>query len=297
MERLFRGLPTGAKESPQPMYQMPAAAATMACPFCEYVGRSDHVNRHILLIHQEPSNVIGDFAMHSVSLHPSRRKIVIVKSRAGQEVLCYCFDCFTKTRAMTGCSLSKAANKHVCCRKKVPPSGPATDAVPHLEITETAAPVAAPAPAPAAVITIEKMCQAVAEYLAELYPEGTGFHRRYKDHINLREELDGDTEMTSWLTFVKEEISTADKSIEIVMDKQLEIDGLRRLLVAEKRRADSYETSYNTEKKENAKLIAALEDAPAAHTRDLEFFKQKLREAHKLLKDRGIPLEPPKLDG
>lgn len=198
---------------------------------------------------------------------------------------------------MTGCSLSKAANKHVCCRKKAPPSGPAADDVPIIEISETAAPVAAPAPAPAPVITIEKMCQSVAEYLAEVYPDGTGFHRRYKDHINLREELDGDTEMTSWLTFVKEEISTADKSIEIVNDKRRDLEALQRQLAAEKRRADSFEASYNSEKKQNAKLIAALEDAPAAHTRDLEFFKQKLREAHKLLKDRGIPLEPPKLDG
>lgn len=271
----------------------------MPCPFCDKVYRTDRTNRHILTSHQEPANVIGDFGLSSVSLHPTRRKIVVIKNRSGQEIDCYCFECFTKTKKTAGCSPSKAALRHVCVRKKTPPSGPIADDVPTIEITETAAPVAAPAPAPAPapVITIEKMCQAVAEYLAEVYPEGTSFHRRYKGHVNLLEELDGDSEMTSWLTFVKEEISTADKSIEIVNDKRRDVEALQRQLAAEKRRADSFEACYNSEKKQNAKLIAALEDAPAAHTRDLEFFKQKLREAHKLLKDRGIPLEPPKPDG
>lgn len=269
---------------------MPAAVQT--CLFCSEKQRADNLNGHVLRKHPISSVLAGgeDF---TAARFPARPNIVIIKNKRGQEVAGYCFDCYTRVRFSAGSKPSKEAAAHICCKKKIRGT---PDDTPHLEITETAAPVAAPAPAPAPapVITIEKHCQAVAEYLADIYPEGTSFHRRYKDHVNLLGELEGDSEMTSWLTFVKEEISTADRSIEIVRNKQRDVEALQRLLAAEKRRADSFEASYNSEKKENAKLIAALEDAPAAHTRDLEFFKQKLREAHKLLKDRGIPLEPPK---
>jgi len=172
---------------------MPGVAAEMPCPFCDKVYRTDRTNRHILKTHQAPANVIGDFGLSSVSLHPTRRKIVVIKNRAGQEIDCYCFECFTKTKKTAGCSPSKAALRHVCVRKKTPPSGPIADDTPHLEITETAAPVAAPAPAPAPVCTIEHHCQAVADYLAEKLGESS-YRRRYDAHKVFLEEFDRDDE-------------------------------------------------------------------------------------------------------
>jgi hypothetical protein len=243
---------------------MPAISADN-CPFCDYVGRSDHVNRHIMARHQTPDTVIGNYADHSVSIHPVKRNIVIVKNKAGKELLAYCFDCFTRCRTIQGQTPYAAANKHSCRKKKA-----AVDDAPTLSIAEV--PVAGipdslpalPPPPPAAPRGIDWEA-AVRSLLPE--KRATALKRCYDEEMDwITENMEGDVSHLDWRGMIIDAIADRTELVAFQKECQEKLTAAQeRVVFAEQRAAAAEAMTCHHQKQSLADKLAVEQMCDALH--------------------------------
>jgi hypothetical protein len=254
------------------------AVPTANCPFCEDCdsSRPDNVNRHIRLIHRTPDAVIGNYADHSVSIHPVKRNIVIVKNKAGKELLAYCFDCFTRCKTIQGQTPYAAANKHSCRKKKAP-----VDDSPKLVVEEVA---------PAAPVFSDSLPEKPAAprgidweaAVRSLLPEkrATALKRCYDEEMDwITENMEGDVSHLDWRGMIIDAIADRTELVAFQKECQEKLTAAQeRVVFAEQRAAAAEAMTCHHQKQSLADKLAVEQMCDALHAAET-----RIRELQKRL--------------